>query len=246
MKDLQPHSGFKVYGTRVRAPLVSLGCWFPRLAYFAICECERQEFALLAAVVSAWGAMFADESVTVRDVVARISRARVTEAERTLAAATRAAIKDQARAIDIQAFAVWLRQRVGIVVDGKTIIIGRQRDHTAMWRVVPAGQVMATNQDQERAVLTRMMRAWCGVIGDRAATVQAAVRIAYFPLSVDELTLGNSMREAIMASGRTISTRALGVWMRRHSNRIVNGKQIVSAGERDHVRLWKVETMPIS
>jgi hypothetical protein len=38
-----------------------------------------------------------------------------------------------------------------------------------------------------------------------------------------------------------MSSRRLASWLRRHCDRIADGKRIVRAGEKDHTLLWKVE-----
>jgi hypothetical protein len=39
----------------------------------------------------------------------------------------------------------------------------------------------------------------------------------------------------------SLDARRLGHWLNKHSNRLVDGKRLVRAGEKDHVLLWTVE-----
>lgn len=103
------------------------------------------------------------------------------------------------------------------------------------------------DEDQEHSDLMRMCDAWLEVFGDEAMTGRdAIVKVTSAVTSEAEAKLGQVLRDVAKDRAGAIDSARLGYWMRHHSSRIVNGKQIVSAGERDHVRLWKVKIMPIS
>ena len=99
-------------------------------------------------------------------------------------------------------------------------------------------------EDQEHADLMRMVESWEAVFGADGATAREAIaRVNNTVTSEVETKLGQVLRDLVKDKAGFIDNQRLGGWMRRHQKQITKGKQIVKAGERDHVVLWKVETV---
>lgn len=101
--------------------------------------------------------------------------------------------------------------------------------------------------DQEHADLMRMIDAWSEVFASDGATARDAIaRVNSAVTSDAEVKLGQVLRDVAKDKAGVLDNHRLGSWMRRHANQLVANKQIVKAGERDHVVMWKVETMNTS
>lgn len=118
-------------------------------------------------------------------------------------------------------------------------------------------------EDQERSDLLRMIEAWSAVYGSESATARDAIARVQSPAAIteDETRLGQVMRDVAKGKDGNVDNQRLGGWMRRHAKQLMTvrppardgaakpkaeTRQIVKAGERDHVVLWKVETMNTS
>jgi putative DNA primase/helicase len=93
-------------------------------------------------------------------------------------------------------------------------------------------------EDPERIELVRVIAAWEAVFFEEGYTAAEAVERA----SSSE-PLKAVLQEVCRDRDGTLNTRRLGSWLRKHSDRIANGKRFVRAGEKDHTLLWKVEAI---
>jgi hypothetical protein len=84
----------------------------------------------------------------------------------------------------------------------------------------------------------RVIAAWEAVFGEEGYTAAEAVERA----SSSE-PLKAVLQEVCRDRDGTLNTRRLGSWLRKHSDRIADGKRFVRAGEKDHTLLWKVEAI---
>ncbi len=103
------------------------------------------------------------------------------------------------------------------------------------------------DEDGEHADLMRMLECWQAVFGTEGVTVRESIaKVSSAVTSEEEKALGQVMRDVAKDRAGVIDVSRLASWLRRHSKLQALGKQIVKAGERDHVILWKVETVNTS
>jgi putative DNA primase/helicase len=93
-------------------------------------------------------------------------------------------------------------------------------------------------EDPERIELVRVIDVWGKCFGAEGYTAAEAIDRAK---SSDALNL--VLLEVCRDRDGSLNPRRLASWLRKHADRIADGKRIVRAGERDHTLLWKVETI---
>lgn len=110
-------------------------------------------------------------------------------------------------------------------------------------------------EDPDRIELQRVIAAWEGVfkvpIGDKdfGRTARDAIDIALrgkdSPPGIDDAAaaLYLVLREICKDRDGSLNVKRLGHWLRMHSDRLVDGKRFVRAGEKAHTLLWKVEVV---
>jgi hypothetical protein len=84
----------------------------------------------------------------------------------------------------------------------------------------------------------RVIDVWGKCFGAEGYTAAEAIDRAK---SSDALNL--VLLEVCRDRDGSLNPRRLASWLRKHADRIADGKRIVRAGERDHTLLWKVETI---
>lgn len=102
--------------------------------------------------------------------------------------------------------------------------------------------------DPERGELLRMLSTWWSVFQGEAKTAgdvaaEVGPSLGTMNLSTEQKQLQALLLEiaADRGGGGAISSRRLGRWLQRFVGRRVGGKQFVADGERDHVKLYRVE-----
>lgn len=102
----------------------------------------------------------------------------------------------------------------------------------------------AMNDDPDRETLGRLLESWHGCFGSTAKMVRDAVKITLesgnFSGSVNEL---REVLSDIAPDKNGINRLILGRWIKRHANRIVNGRRFVSAGGSRSASAWKIESV---
>jgi len=93
-------------------------------------------------------------------------------------------------------------------------------------------------EDPERIELVRVIEAWVTVFGADGYTAAEAIDRAKSNDGLNAVLL-----EICRDRDGTLNARRLAGWLRKHADRIADGKRIVRAGERDHTLLWKVEAI---
>ena len=83
-------------------------------------------------------------------------------------------------------------------------------------------------------------RAWCEVFGDKAATAQDAISIAWEGGSPQAKRLDLALREMAKSTGAPLTPKRLGHWLRRLGGGRIDGNCFVRVGERDHTSLWRL------
>ncbi len=99
-------------------------------------------------------------------------------------------------------------------------------------------------EDPERIELVRFIAAWEAAFGNDGYTAREAVDRASNPgpFAADE-PLALALREVCRDRDGHLNPRRLSSWLQKHADRIVEGKRIVRAGEKDHTLLYKVEVI---
>jgi hypothetical protein len=104
-------------------------------------------------------------------------------------------------------------------------------------------------EDPERIELVRVVAAWERCFGADGYTASEAVEKATASRGdsigqpSDEKELFGVLQEVCRDRDGSLNTRRLGSWLRKHADRIAEGKRFVRAGEKDHTLLWKVEAI---
>jgi hypothetical protein len=101
--------------------------------------------------------------------------------------------------------------------------------------------IEAMNEDPDRETLGRLLHSWKYCFGSVAKMIRDAVNKAN-----DGSTGGNELYEVISdiaSDGKQINRRVLGRWIKRYSNRIVDGMRFVRASGTRSAEAWKVETI---
>ncbi len=99
-------------------------------------------------------------------------------------------------------------------------------------------------EDPERIELVRFIAAWETAFGNEGYTAREAVDRARStgPFPSDE-PIALALREVCRDRDGQLNPRRLSSWLHKHADRIVDGKRIVRAGEKDHTLLYKVEVI---
>jgi hypothetical protein len=105
-------------------------------------------------------------------------------------------------------------------------------------------------EDPERLELARFIGAWEKCFGSDGYTAGEAVDKATPPRDTwavgqpdEDKNLFAVLREVCRDRDGSLNARRLASWLRKHADRIVEGKRLVRAGEKDHTLLWKVEAV---
>ena len=98
---------------------------------------------------------------------------------------------------------------------------------------------IAMAEDPDREILGRILAAWQGVFGKKAAMVRDAVNNQ--TLFSDENTELNEVIHDIADERGTINRRKLGWWIKRHAGRIVDGRRFVRGSGKRSAETWQVE-----
>ncbi len=92
--------------------------------------------------------------------------------------------------------------------------------------------------DPDREILGDLLQAWLDHFGYAPTTVKDAV----CPLK-SSITLREVITDIAIQRDGVIDRRRLGWWIKRHSNRIVNGLRIVKDTAKNNSAKWKVESV---
>jgi putative DNA primase/helicase len=93
-------------------------------------------------------------------------------------------------------------------------------------------------EDPERIELVRVIAAWASVFFDEGYTAAEAIDRANSSEPFKAV-----LQEVCRDRDGSLNSRRLGSWLRKHADRIADGKRFVRAGEKDHTLLWKVEAI---
>jgi hypothetical protein len=95
--------------------------------------------------------------------------------------------------------------------------------------------------DPERETLKQLLEAWHEKFGPHGRMVREVIKI----LGIDD-DLTESIKEIAGERDGSISQRKLGWWLKRHENKVADGKRFVNDGcSRGSVR-WKVQVLKVS
>jgi hypothetical protein len=97
--------------------------------------------------------------------------------------------------------------------------------------------------DPERIEHGTVLSAWEAIFRNEPRTAADAIKAANGPDANEQ-----ALREALLLIAKDradggLDPRRLGNWLRRHADRLIDGRRFVRAGEKDHATLWKVEAM---
>ncbi len=92
--------------------------------------------------------------------------------------------------------------------------------------------------DPQRNALLRVLEAWRKEFGEDGRTARQAIQHA---TDTAIKTLYEALEQVCADRGGGLNTRRLAVWLGKVVGRIVDGKQLVRDGERDHVALYAVK-----
>jgi len=98
---------------------------------------------------------------------------------------------------------------------------------------------LAMSEDPDRETLGRILAAWQGVFGTKAAMVREAVN-SNSEFNEAHVELQEVLRDIADERGQ-INRRRLGWWIKRHAGRIVNGLRFVRGIGRRSAETWQVE-----
>ncbi len=101
---------------------------------------------------------------------------------------------------------------------------------------------LAMNEDPDRETLGRILAAWQGVFGTKAAMVRDAVK-SNLEFNDANTELQEVLRDIADERGQ-INRRRLGWWIKRHAGRIVDGLRFVRGISRRSAETWQVESVP--
>lgn len=110
----------------------------------------------------------------------------------------------------------------------------------------PAASVFESMaEDPEKETLVRFLDAWYKLLGKTPTMIRDAVkRCSYSGEASDEL---REVLFDIAGERNEINRRKLGRWIRRHSERIVNGKRVIRTNSNSSSEQWRVEIVePVS
>jgi hypothetical protein len=96
----------------------------------------------------------------------------------------------------------------------------------------------AMAEDPDRETLGRLLTAWHATFGKTPAMVRDALKQAALPGEQQEL---HEVLRDIAEDRGEINRRKLGWWIRRHSNRIVDGRRFVRASGNRSAEAWQVD-----
>jgi len=99
-------------------------------------------------------------------------------------------------------------------------------------------------EDPERNEYIRRVDAWEACFQDRSKTAREAISEAREPGALSgqaELAMYDILRDIAWDRSNQFNVKRLARWLGRHVGRRVQGRQLVKAGEANHVALWKVE-----
>ncbi len=103
----------------------------------------------------------------------------------------------------------------------------------------PAASVFeAMAEDPDRETLGRLLTAWHTTFGKTPVMVRDALKQAALPGEQQELS--EVLRDIAEERGE-INRRKLGWWIKRHSNRIVDGRRFVRASGNRSAEAWQVD-----
>jgi hypothetical protein len=98
---------------------------------------------------------------------------------------------------------------------------------------------IAMAEDPDREILGRILAAWQGVFGKKAAMVRDAVNNQ--SLFGDENKELHEVIHDIADERGSINRRKLGWWIKRHAGRIVDGRRFVRGSGKRSAETWQVE-----
>lgn len=101
--------------------------------------------------------------------------------------------------------------------------------------------IEAMAEDPDRETLGRLLHAWKFCFGTGHAMIRDAVNKTY-----ETSKVGTELFEVISdiaSDGKQINRRVLGRWIKRYSNRIVDGMRFVKASGTRSAEAWKVEVI---
>jgi hypothetical protein len=99
----------------------------------------------------------------------------------------------------------------------------------------------AMKEDPDRESLDRLLKAWQRVFGSMPTMVRDAVKAAAIS-QVENQELNDALHEIADERGE-INRRKLGCWIRRHENRVVDGRYFVRAGGKRSAEAWHIKTV---
>jgi hypothetical protein len=97
--------------------------------------------------------------------------------------------------------------------------------------------------DPERIELGTILSAWEAVFKDEARTSGEAIQTARGPATEEQALHAALLLVAKDRVDGGLDPRRLGHWLRKHADRLIDGKRFVRSGEKDHAVCWKVESM---
>jgi len=113
----------------------------------------------------------------------------------------------------------------------------------------------AKDGDPEKERLAAVIHTWREIIGDHdgaRVTVKEAIDTAHEAATATDpksrhpglLDAFHAVAAPMVRSGDSqVDARRLGEWLKRHQGRIVGSNRLVPDGERDHVRVWRLERL---
>lgn len=98
-------------------------------------------------------------------------------------------------------------------------------------------------EDPERTELARVMAAWLRVFSNNERSARDAIQAGMASLTEDEKALNLALLDVCKGRDGSLDSRRFGHWLRKHTGRIVEGKQFEKVREKDHTMLYRVTTM---
>lgn len=103
----------------------------------------------------------------------------------------------------------------------------------------PVASLQALEQDDpQRQELLQVITAWRKAVG---GDEQTATQIIQQAEHIENSALKEALRGVAQDRGGSISARRLSYWLKRYTDRIVDGKKFTRCRDRDHVAVWRVE-----
>ena len=96
--------------------------------------------------------------------------------------------------------------------------------------------------DPDRETLGRLLEAWHNCFGDTPKMIRTVVKHTLSNVSNGGEELAEAMRE-IAEENNVINNRRLGRWIKRHVNRIVDGRRFIRSGGKQSAEAWQVDTV---